>query len=76
LTYALGRGLEYYDDYTVDRIVERLDRDNGAFMSLIAGIVESAPFQRRRSLDTLSAGNATNADHLIVKKDSEAGKQL
>ncbi len=49
LTYALGRGLEYYDVHTVDEIVERLDQQNGRFSALLTGIVESAPFQKRRS---------------------------
>ncbi len=49
LTYALGRGLEYYDEYTVDRIVDQLEKQDGRFMSLIEGIVESAPFQKRRA---------------------------
>lgn len=48
LTYALGRGLDYYDVYTVDDLVDRLDRENGRAMVLISGIIESAPFQRRR----------------------------
>jgi hypothetical protein len=50
LTYALGRGLEYYDVETVDRIVQRLDEQNGRFSSLLAGIIESAPFQKQRNL--------------------------
>lgn len=49
LTYALGRGLQYYDTETLDRIVERLERNNGKFSALLAGIVESAPFQKRRN---------------------------
>jgi Protein of unknown function (DUF1592)/Protein of unknown function (DUF1588)/Protein of unknown function (DUF1587)/Protein of unknown function (DUF1585)/Protein of unknown function (DUF1595) len=49
LTYALGRGLEYSDVETVDRIVERLDRDGGRFSSLLMGTIESAPFQQRRN---------------------------
>lgn len=48
LTYALGRGLEYYDVPTVDGIVERLERDGGRFSTLLEGIVESAAFQKRR----------------------------
>ncbi len=48
LTYALGRGLEYYDEHTVDRIVEQLDREHGRFSALLMGIVESAPFQKER----------------------------
>ena len=48
LTYALGRGLEYYDVHTVDKIVERLEQEKGRFSALLMGIVESAPFQKRR----------------------------
>jgi hypothetical protein len=49
LTYALGRGLDYYDVETVDRIVDRIEKDNGKFSALLMGIVESAPFQERRN---------------------------
>ena len=48
MTYVLGRGIEYYDMPTVDSIVERLDQDNGRFSTLLFGILESAPFQKRR----------------------------
>jgi hypothetical protein len=48
LTYALGRGLEYYDAPTVDKIVKRLENEDGHFSALLLGIVESAPFQERR----------------------------
>lgn len=48
LTYALGRGLEYYDVETVDQIAERLEREQGRASALILGIVESSPFQKRR----------------------------
>ena len=49
LTYALGRGLEYYDDAAVRKIVgEARDRDY-RFSSIILGIVNSTPFQMRRS---------------------------
>jgi Protein of unknown function (DUF1588)/Protein of unknown function (DUF1585)/Protein of unknown function (DUF1592) len=49
LTYALGRGLDYHDVETVDRIVERMDRENGRFSALVMGVIESAPFEKRRS---------------------------
>ncbi len=51
LTYALGRGLEYYDVQTVDTIVERMERENGRFSALLMGIIESAPFQKSRNVD-------------------------
>jgi len=49
LTYALGRGLEYYDVETVDRIVQRLDEQNGRFSALLMGVIESVPFQKERN---------------------------
>ena len=51
LTYALGRGLEYYDVHTVDQIVTRLEQENGRFSALLSGIIESAPFQKQRNLN-------------------------
>ncbi len=48
LTYALGRGLEYYDRCALDRITERVARDNYQFSSLIMAVIESVPFQMRR----------------------------
>jgi hypothetical protein len=49
LTYALGRGTEYYDTETVDQIVTRIERENGRFSALLNGIIESAPFQKQRN---------------------------
>jgi hypothetical protein len=51
LIYALGRGLEYYDVETCDRIVARLEADGGRPAALIAGVVESAPFQKMRTAE-------------------------
>ncbi|MEX0612531.1 MAG: DUF1592 domain-containing protein, partial [Pirellulales bacterium] len=55
LTYALGRGLDYYDEHTVDQIVEQLDHEQGKFSVLLSGIVESAPFQKQRRADIVAA---------------------
>lgn len=48
LTYSLGRGLDYYDEHTLDVIVERLEASGGRFSALLEGVIESAPFQKRR----------------------------
>jgi hypothetical protein len=48
MTYATGRGMEYYDMPTIDKIVERLDHDDGRFSALLLGVIESAPFQEQR----------------------------
>jgi len=49
LTYALGRGLEDYDPPAVRQIVRVAAADNYSWSSLLTGIVESVPFQMRRS---------------------------
>ena len=48
LTYALGRGLEYYDRPTVDRIVTQLEFEGYRSSVLITEIVKSDPFRLRR----------------------------
>jgi hypothetical protein len=48
LTYALGRGLEYYDKCAVDEITGRLAKNEYEFSQLVLGIVKSTPFQKRR----------------------------
>ena len=48
LTYALGRGLEYYDRPTVDRIVAQLEAEGYRSSVLITEIVKSDPFRLRR----------------------------
>ena len=48
LTFALGRGVEYYDAPAMRKIVSVAEKDGYRFSSLILGIVKSAPFQMRR----------------------------
>lgn len=47
LTYALGRGLEYYDAPTVRAIDRAAATDNYRWSALITAIVKSPPFQMR-----------------------------
>ncbi|HET9468667.1 MAG TPA: DUF1592 domain-containing protein [Vicinamibacterales bacterium] len=49
LTFALGRGIEYYDAPAVRAIVRDAAKDRYRFSSIILGIVKSTPFQMRRS---------------------------
>jgi len=49
LTFALGRGVEYYDAPSVRKILREAQPGGYHFSSLILGIVHSAPFQMRRS---------------------------
>jgi hypothetical protein len=49
LTYALGRGVEYYDAPAIRRIRREAASEDYRWSSLILGIVKSTPFQMRRS---------------------------
>jgi hypothetical protein len=51
LTYALGRGLEYYDKPAVRSIMRQAARDNFRISALIGAIVKSTPFQMRRTAE-------------------------
>ena len=56
LTFALGRGVEYYDAPAIRKIVSGAEKDGYRFSSLILGIVKSAPFQMRRAESASIAG--------------------
>jgi hypothetical protein len=49
LTYALGRGVEYYDFPTVRRILRATEDDGHRWSGLILEIVKSVPFQMGRA---------------------------
>jgi mono/diheme cytochrome c family protein len=51
LTYALGRGIEYYDQPTIDRASAALAKDDYRFATLITTIATSDPFRLRRGKD-------------------------
>jgi hypothetical protein len=48
MIYALGRGLEPYDERPVDRILTALARDKYKFSTVIVEIAKSDPFRLRR----------------------------
>jgi hypothetical protein len=48
LTYALGRGLEYYDRPTIQKIVAAMAADDYKFSRLVIEIANSEPFRYRR----------------------------
>ena len=49
LTFALGRGVEYYDAPAIRRILRVAEADGYSLSSLVVEIVKSVPFQMRRS---------------------------
>ena len=51
LTYALGRGVEYYDAPAVRRIVDDAADEGYRWSAVLEGIASSTPFQMRRSAE-------------------------
>jgi mono/diheme cytochrome c family protein len=49
LTYALGRGMDYYDAPSIREITREARNNDYRFSSVILGVVKSTPFQMRRS---------------------------
>jgi hypothetical protein len=49
LTYALGRGVDYYDAPSVRAIVRDAGAQNYRLSSIVVGVVKSQPFQMRMS---------------------------
>lgn len=48
LTYAIGRGVEYYDSTTIQQLSAHMEKNDGKLTELIHAITTSAPFQMRR----------------------------
>jgi hypothetical protein len=49
LTYALGRGIEYYDMPAVRKVVQDARGNDFRFSSIVLGIAKSAPFQMKEA---------------------------
>lgn len=64
LTYALGRGVEYYDEPAVRKIVRDAAPGGYRWRDLVLGIIRSRPFQMRTApADTVAAVRAPNGIH-------------
>ena len=53
LIYALGRGLEYFDECSVDKILAEIEPGGYRFSELIIAIANSDPFVKRIGPPTL-----------------------
>ena len=52
LTYALGRGIEYFDDCALEDIVKAVEADDYRFSRLVIEVVRSVPFRMKRSQES------------------------
>ena len=50
MTYALGRGLEYYDKPAIRSVSAEAEKSNGSISAFILAVVRSQQFQMRRTL--------------------------
>ena len=57
MTFALGRGIEYYDMPEVRAIVHNAAENDYSFESIVMGIAKSEPF-RMRSVPDLGANTS------------------
>ena len=71
LTYALGRGVEYYDQPAIRKITREAASNNYRWSSLILGIVSSTPFQMRLSKPQEPAAVRTALSQNSVAKESK-----
>jgi hypothetical protein len=55
MTYALGRGVEYFDMPVVRTIVRDADKNNDRFSSIVLGIVKSPQFLMRTKMEEKNA---------------------
>jgi hypothetical protein len=56
LSYALGRQLQYYDEATVQELVDKVQTSDRRIPALIHAIVQSDAFQVKQSVAVLQAG--------------------
>jgi hypothetical protein len=47
LIYAIGRGLEYFDECTLDKIISEVQAEDNRFSALVIAVCESEPFRKR-----------------------------
>ena len=47
MIYAIGRGTEYYDKCSVDKIMADVRKHDDRFAYVISGIIQSDPFQKQ-----------------------------
>lgn len=61
LMYAIGRNVQYYDEPAVRAIVRQARASNYSFASLVLGVVQSAPFEMRKSQEESKPPSVTTA---------------
>ena len=70
MTYALGRGVEYYDQPAIRKIVREAEPSGERWSALVLGIVRSVPFEMRAP----GKGRGGNSEgKMIITKNISTG---
>jgi hypothetical protein len=75
MTYALGRGMQTYDNRAIDQINKTVAADNYRFQTLIYEVVRSLPFQSRRGELPVSKQNPAPQVKPLATKPKEIAKK-
>jgi len=59
LTYGLGRGLEFYDEPALDKMVVSVEKGQHRFSALVMAVVQSEPFRLRRGTSQVESAPAS-----------------
>ena len=62
MTYALGRGMQTFDNKTIDEINKKVASDGYHFQTMIYEVVRSLPFQSRRGEQAVSQKKVTTKE--------------
>ncbi|GBL27148.1 hypothetical protein EMGBS8_10960 [Verrucomicrobiota bacterium] len=55
LIYGLGRGLEFYDEPTLDKMVLSVQKGENRFSAVVMAVVLSEPFRLRRGISQVES---------------------
>ncbi|HEU4617262.1 MAG TPA: DUF1592 domain-containing protein [Gammaproteobacteria bacterium] len=81
MTYALGRGIEYYDEPVVRKVVRESAKDDYSLESMIMAVVDSQPFRENmklgdKSLKELTQQNPKAEKETVASTDVAAKASL
>jgi hypothetical protein len=69
MTYALGRGIEYYDMPAIRSILRGAAKNDYRFSSILMGVIQSTPFQMKmkRAAENVVAEGGSNGTAVAAK---------
>ena len=72
MTYAIGRGIEYYDRCAIDKILSETSKNDYRFKDLLLAIITSDPFQRKGTKNIDDTSDPISIDNKPSNKTTDA----